>query len=108
MDRKWIEERLALLNEPKTIDEVLAMLKEQPDDVELYQLLGRLYFKRGDLQEAWQAFMNALKLNSNDPFTYLYFGNLLELCEDKTAARELYEHAVKVAPALPVAHWHKA
>ena len=108
MDRKWFEKLHALSVGPTTIEEILALLNERPDDVELYQLLGNLYFRRGELQEAWQAFMRALELSPNDPFTCLYFGNLLTVCKDKKPAKELYEHAVRVAPALPVAHSAKA
>src|SRR5262245_35669148 len=91
--------------EAATVEGVLTLLKERPDDAELYQQLGDLYFKQGDLMEAWQAFMQSLRLNPDDPFTCLKFGTLLMLCDDKKYAMELFEHAVEVAPELAVAHW---
>jgi superkiller protein 3 len=93
---------------PKTVEDILALLQERPDDAELYQQLGTLYFERGDLREAWQAYMQSLTLNPDDPFTCLYFGNLLTLCDDKKYAMELYEHAAQLAPDLPVVHWCRA
>jgi tetratricopeptide (TPR) repeat protein len=94
--------------EPRTVEEVLALLKERPRDAELYQLLGGLYFKRRDLRAAWQAYMQALRLDPDDPFTCLFFGNLLTLCDDKSYAEELYERAAWLAPDLAVVHWCRA
>ena len=42
-----------------TVEEVLEQLKASPNDSELYQELGDLYFKRRDLMEAWNAYMHA-------------------------------------------------
>jgi tetratricopeptide (TPR) repeat protein len=94
--------------DPRSVEEVLEMLKERPRDAELYQRLGGLYLKQRDLRAAWQAYMQALELDPDDPFTCLYFGNLLALCDDKTYAKELYERAVKLAPDLAVVHWCRA
>jgi tetratricopeptide (TPR) repeat protein len=88
-----------------TVEDVLRLLKERPDDAELYQQLADLYFERGSVVEAWEAFMQSLRLNPDDPFTCLKFGTLLMLCEDKKYARELFEHAIDVDPELAVAHW---
>jgi cytochrome c-type biogenesis protein CcmH/NrfG len=93
------------LLEASTVEDVLALLKDRPDDAELYQRLGGLYLKQRDVMEAWQAYMQSLRLNPDDPFTCLYFGNLLSLCDDKKWAWELYEHAAEVAPDLAVVHW---
>jgi cytochrome c-type biogenesis protein CcmH/NrfG len=91
--------------EVEKVEDVLALLKERPDDAELYQLLGRLYLQRRALNEAWQAFMQSLRLNPDDPFTCLYFGTMLELCDDKKYSLDLYKHAIKLKPDLAVAHW---
>jgi tetratricopeptide (TPR) repeat protein len=84
------------------------MLKERPRDAELYQVLGGLYLERRDLRAAWQAYMRTLELDPDDPFTCLYFANLLRLCDDKSYARELYERAAWLAPDLAVVHWCRA
>jgi hypothetical protein len=36
------------LSQNQTVEDVLTLLKERPDDVELYKLLGGLYFKQRD------------------------------------------------------------
>jgi cytochrome c-type biogenesis protein CcmH/NrfG len=92
------------MGEP-TIEEVLVLLTERPNDAELYQQLGDLYFKQRTLKRAWESYMQSLRLNPDDPFTCLKFATLLQFCRDKTAALELFEHAIEVAPKLAVAHW---
>ncbi len=94
--------------EPTTVEEVLALLKERPDDAELYQQLGDLYFKQRELMEAWQAYMQSLRLNPDDPWTCLKFATLLTICDDKKYARELLDYAIKLDPELAVAHWCSA
>ncbi len=96
------------MDEPATIEEVLALLRERPNDAELYQQLGDLHFKRGEFKEAWQAFMQSLRLDPKDAWTCLKFGTLLTLCDDKHYARELFDHAITLDPELPVAHWCSA
>jgi superkiller protein 3 len=93
---------------PETVEHILALLKERPEDAELYQQLGGAYFNRGDLQEAWKAYMQSLRLNPDDPFTCLFFGTLLTLCDDKKYAMDLFEHASSLAPELAVVHWCRA
>jgi len=91
--------------DPETVEEALALIAENPDEPYYYQQLGGLYFRRGELKKAWQAYMDALKINPDDPFTCLYFGNLLEGCAAQDHAMDLYRHAAKNAPELPVVHW---
>lgn len=91
--------------DPTTVEEVLALLKERPDDAELYQQLGDLHFMQRELMEAWQAYMQSLRLNPDDPWTCLKFGTLLTLCDDKKYARELFDSAIELDPELAAAHW---
>jgi tetratricopeptide (TPR) repeat protein len=91
--------------EATAIDEILALLKERPHDAELHQQLGSLYFEIGELAKAWEAYMQALRLDPDDPFTCLLFGNLLTLCDDRVYALTLFEHAAEVAPHLAIVHW---
>jgi tetratricopeptide (TPR) repeat protein len=96
------------VDEPITIEEVLALLRERPDDAELYQQLGDLHFKRRELMEAWEAFMQSLRLDPDDPWTCLKFGTLLTLCDNMHYARKLFDHAIALGPELAVAHWCSA
>ncbi|HEY7308904.1 MAG TPA: tetratricopeptide repeat protein [Gemmataceae bacterium] len=94
--------------ESTTVEEILALLRERPDDAELYQQLGDLRFERRELMEAWEAFMQSFRLNPDDPWTCLKFGTLLTLCDGKEYARELFDRAIELAPELAVAHWCSA
>jgi cytochrome c-type biogenesis protein CcmH/NrfG len=94
--------------EPTTVEEVIDLLRERPDDAELYQQLGDLHFERRELMEAWQAYMQSLRLNPEDPWTCLKFGTLLTICDDKKYARRLFDYAIELAPELAVAHWCSA
>lgn len=90
--------------EPESVEEVLAFIAENPCDKELYQRLGGLYLKERELSKAWDAYMAALRLDPDDPFTCLYFANLLRIF-DKERAMKLYRRARKLAPELAVVHW---
>jgi len=94
--------------EPEHVEEPLALLKERPDDAELYQHLGGLYFKRGDLMDAWKAYMQSFRLDPDDPWTCLKFATLLSCCDDKNHARLLFDRAIALEPGLAVAHWCSA
>lgn len=93
------------MEEPATVEDALRLIQEDLDNAELYQQLGGLYFRQGELMEAWQAFMQSLRLNPDDPFTCLRFGTLLMLCDDKAYARQLFERAIDLAPDLAVSRW---
>lgn len=94
--------------EPATVEQSLAQLKEHPGDAQLYQHLGSLYFKRGELFEAWQAYLQSLRLNPDDPWTCLKFATLLMFCNDKQNARMLIDYAIELEPHLAVVHWSSA
>lgn len=91
--------------EPSTVEEALALLQERPDDAELYQQIGDLYFERRELMEAWKAYMQSFRLNPDDPWTCMKFGTLLTICDDKRYARRLFDYAIELDPELAVAHW---
>jgi tetratricopeptide (TPR) repeat protein len=93
------------MTEPTTVEETLALLRERPNDAELYQQLGDLHFERRELMEAWKAYMQSFRLNPDDPWTCVKFGTLLMICDDKSYARKLFDRAIDLAPELGVAHW---
>jgi tetratricopeptide (TPR) repeat protein len=91
--------------EPETVEEVLALLQERPNDVELYQKLGGLYLHQREILKSWEAYMQALRIDPDDPFTCMYFGNLLATFDDKKWAWQLYRRAAELAPKLAIVHW---
>jgi tetratricopeptide (TPR) repeat protein len=89
----------------KTVEEVLALIEEQPTDAELFQLLGRLYVKEHRFQEARAAYERALALDPNDPFTHLYLGNWFWIAGRRGEALERFEHAATLLPDEAVVYW---
>lgn len=58
-----------------TVEGVLALIDEQPDDAELHQRLGKAYSAAGRYEEARTAYERSLELDPTDPFTHFYLGN---------------------------------
>jgi Flp pilus assembly protein TadD len=58
-----------------TVEGVLALIDEQPDDAESHQRLGKAYSAAGRYEEARTAYERSLELDPTDPFTHFYLGN---------------------------------
>ena len=54
---------------------MLKRIKADPDNPELHQKLGNLYFKQGAMGKSKAAYRRALQLNPEDPWTHLFIGN---------------------------------
>ncbi|WP_162053039.1 tetratricopeptide repeat protein [Pontibacter pamirensis] len=66
----------------------------------LYVLLGDLYLRRNDYQQA-QAYLNkAQELSPNDEFAFYYEGRIQEATGDSARAMQSYLHALEQAPAF--------
>ena len=89
----------------KTVEEVLALIEERPTDVELFQLLGRLYIEEHRFEEARAAYERALTLDPNDPFTHLYIGNWCWIAGQRDKALERFKHAATLLPNEGVVYW---
>lgn len=93
--------------EPQTVEEALSLLEVRPDDADLYQLLGSLYFRNRELVAANKAYRQACRLDPEDPFKCLFLGNLLAINEDKREAIAWFERAEELAPRLWTVYWCK-
>src|SRR4051812_20403560 len=91
---------------PELSDDILALLKQRPDDAELHQRLGSAYLKQRQLGEALDAYARAFRLAPNDAFICLYLGNLLQLT-DPSGARACFERAAALLPNEAVVHWFR-
>ncbi|MGH7873090.1 MAG: tetratricopeptide repeat protein, partial [Candidatus Binatia bacterium] len=70
----------------------------KPDNAGLQRDLGRLYGQLGDYVAARAAFDKSLALDSNEPLTYLYMGEMLEKSSDLRSAAGAYLNAQNLAP----------
>lgn len=64
--------------------------------VKLNNLLGSIYWKEGDIQQAFTYVQTANDLNPNDPDAYFYKGLILFDLEGYEEARENWEQAMKL------------
>ncbi len=91
--------------EPKTIDDVLALIAKRPADAELYQQLGLLYAKADSREEARAAFERSLELDPKDAFTHLYLGNWFYASRNYSEALVRFQNAAELMPDQAVAFW---
>ena len=69
-----------------------------PENAGLQRDLGRLYGEMGDFVNARTAFDQSLAIESNEPLTYLYLGEMLEKSGDLRSAVGSYLNAQNLAP----------
>jgi tetratricopeptide (TPR) repeat protein len=91
--------------EPETIEDVLALIENQPGDAELYQRLGQLYSEADRPEEARGAFERSIELDPNDAFTHLFLGNWCYKRRMYQEALTRFQHAAELMPDKPVAYW---
>jgi tetratricopeptide (TPR) repeat protein len=87
-----------------TPDEILALVKERPNDPKLYWDLGGAYLHKRQLLEAIDACEQALNLAPDNAFSFLFLGCLLEAV-DAPRARMCYERAAELLPQASIVHW---
>jgi tetratricopeptide (TPR) repeat protein len=83
------------------IGRVRTLLEQDPNDAELMNLLGEVYFARKDLDHAGDMFSRA---SSQDPRQWRAHQNLARVklaLDDPDAAISEYQAALKIAPAEP-------
>lgn len=81
------------------------MIRNDPEDEELYQKLGILYMKYKDYESAEGAYKKALQLNPDNPWTYLYFGNLHYAKNNISKAIEWFKEASRRIPDNACPFW---
>lgn len=91
--------------EPESIEEVLALIENQPEDAELFQLLGQLHFKAGHTAEAKAAYERSLELDPEDAFTHLWLGNWFCRQDDDSAALTCFQRAAEFLPDHSIVYW---
>ncbi len=85
--------------------EISGLIREDPNNEELYQKLGILYLKYKEHESAESAYTKALKINPENPWTYLYFGNLYFAKNEFGKAVEWFTKAINRIPDNPCPYW---
>lgn len=73
-----------------------------PDAAAIYRLLGVAYYRSGDLASSEVALRQALSLDSADGLTYFLLGSTVAKLGRRDEAEQLYLHAQRMDPSLPV------
>jgi Flp pilus assembly protein TadD len=76
------------------------------DNVQLRMELGNVYAKQGRVQDSWDEFQKAAKLEPNNPEPHVAMGILLEYTNDDAKATEEYRKAVEMDPSYVSARNH--
>ena len=88
----------------ETVEQVLALIEDQPADAELYQRLGKLHLEAGRAEEARVAFVRSLELDPKDAFTHLYLGNCSYRIKMYPEALLRYQLAAELMPDQAIAY----
>ncbi|MGI8980620.1 MAG: tetratricopeptide repeat protein [Pirellulaceae bacterium] len=87
------------------IADTLYLIERRPDDTELFQELGKLYLKQGELDEAKAVYEKSLELDPRDPWTHLFLGNWYNSQNDFASAIKPFSHAATLMPDCAVPFW---
>ncbi|QEL14570.1 tetratricopeptide repeat protein [Limnoglobus roseus] len=88
----------------ETIADTLALIRERPTDAELYQQLGKLYFRAGEIDEAREAYERSLELDPDDPFGHLYLGNYFYANGQHQEALNCFRRGTELDPDAAIGH----
>lgn len=89
MSKEKVEDAEEILNE---------MLKISPDTINVYNSLGVLYRKKGDLDTALANYKKALKVHPDEPHIHYNIGRLHLEMRDPAKAKDHFGKALKLDP----------
>ena len=87
LGKERIQDAEAVLNEIMQID---------PDSVNIYNSLGVLYRKKGDVGEALKNYRKALNVHPEEPYIHFNIGRLYLEMEEKEKAKFHFEQSLKL------------
>ena len=89
LGKERIQDAEALLNEIKQID---------PDSINIYNSLGVLYRKKGDVEEALKNYQKALTVHPEEPYIHYNIGRLYLEMENLEKARFHFKQSLRFDP----------
>jgi len=89
LGKERIQDAEAVLNE---------ILKIDPDSVNIFNTLGVLYRKKGDLEKALINYQKALTVHPDEPYIHFNIGRLYLEMEHPEKARTHFEESLKLDP----------
>ena len=88
----------------EAIDKIKALDKDFPNVPLLFNILGVCYQSIGQLQEASQAFLNAIKIKSDYTEAHFNLGLIYQQLNKLDSAVKAYKNVISLTPNYPSAH----
>jgi tetratricopeptide (TPR) repeat protein len=88
----------------EAIDKIKALDKDFPNVPLLFNILGVCYKSLGQLQEASQAFLNAIKIKSDYTEAHFNLGLIYQQLNKLDSAVKAYKSVISLTPNYPSAH----
>ncbi|MDC1386046.1 sulfotransferase [Candidatus Thioglobus sp.] len=88
----------------EAIDKIKALDKDFPNVPLLFNILGVCYQSIGQLQEASQAFLNAIKIKSDYTEAHFNLGLIYQQLNKLDSAIKAYKNVISLTPNYPSAH----
>ena len=88
----------------EAIDKIKALDKDFPNVPLLFNILGVCYQSIGQLQEASQAFLNAIKIKSDYAEAHFNLGLIYQQLNKLDSAVKAYKNVISLTPNYPSAH----
>ena len=87
------------------LPELLALERDNPDDVDLLVRIGVSYFKSRQLDKCREYYVRALKIDPHNGWSHLYFGNLCYGLRCYSEAITHFGYAAEFLPDVACPHW---
>lgn len=87
------------------LSDLLALERDNPDDVDLLIRIGMSYFKSRQLNKCNNYYVRALNIDPYDGWSHLYFGNLCYCLKCYDEATTHFEYAADFLPDVSCPHW---
>ncbi|MBG3876108.1 tetratricopeptide repeat protein, partial [Desulfovibrio oxamicus] len=83
----------------RALELITRALEESPDSTYIIDSLAWTHYRRGELNEAWQAIGRAVELGASDPTIWEHYGDIAAALGKKAEARKGYRKALEMSPA---------
>lgn len=83
----------------RALEYIQRALEESPDSTYIIDSLAWTHYRRGELNEAWQAISRAVDQGASDPTIWEHYGDIAAALGKKAEARKGYRKALEMSPA---------
>jgi len=101
------QDKIAHLEELDSLsqEELFEREKQTPDDIHLLVRIAGGYLHRAELDKAEEYYRRALDVDPDDPWTYIYLGNLHNARTRFPEAISCFTRAAELLPGVACPYW---